>query len=727
MDENISQSFLNTQETAFRNNLNRKNKKTAHKLQQIIDRTKNQDQKLHLNEKAILNRTEVEIPGEVTTLLSLGPKFALPPNKINDIPFYHILADLEGIITTNNNERIQNTNRCRTVNIIENYIHGFNQQTRSKDPINKFFQHAKLSTKSFMKNHPEICVLSADKGNRTVIMNSKDYHQKMSVLVNDTKTYRQVNRDPTGGFQTKNNNFVKRLLNLKLIDKFTGKRLTIYNATCPRIYGQPKAHKTELPLRPVVPNVTAPTYHLAKYISEILQTSIASPYSCKNSYEFCESVNGKVLPQGYIMISLDVVSLFTNVPRNLVASNIIQHWSEIDTQINLDLFLEIIEFLMNTAYFQYGNKYYVQEYGTAMGSPISPILSELVLDTIITRALKKLPFPIPIIHKYVDDLFLVIPEDQCELVLEIFNQQEERLQFTMEKENENRLPYLDMVVVRDPNQMLKTEWFIKPIASGRMLNWHSCHQLKHKLNVANNFIDRVASLSRNDENQDIIKIIRHHLTQNNYPIKLINRMINTNQKVQRHKSQNPNHQSTHQPIINQQSQLSSSPINQNNNRTSNRPATNQHNLQPQPHNSPMHQSTLCQQDSSEMPTITTPDISSPADPTSKPDIPRTVSQNNINPSRIEEHHISTSNMVSNSISKNTTSSTANAEVAYRSVTYVPFLTERLIQCLKKDYPNVKIATRRNLTVGDLYSRVKDPKSIGSLMKVLTNTETLDQK
>ena len=265
-------------------------------------------------------------------------------------------------------------------------------------------------------------------------MYTKDYEEKMSMLVNDEDTYKNLSRDPTNKFQTKNNNFVQRLKHLKLIDTKTARGLTVYNAICPRIYGQPKAHKDSLPLRPVVPNITAPTYKLSKYLCEILQKSLSSKHNTTSSFQLCEEVNGMVLPPGFIIISLDVVSLFTNIPRNAVTKNIIHRWDEVKTNINLDLFVEMVEFCMEASYFRYKNKFYLQTYGTAMGSPLSPILAEIVLENIIDRALASIPFKIPFLRKYVDDFLMAVPANKINTVLEAFNKQEERLQFTVKWE-----------------------------------------------------------------------------------------------------------------------------------------------------------------------------------------------------------------------------------------------------------------------------------------------------
>lgn len=106
-------------------------------------------------------------------------------------------------------------------------------------------------------------------------------------------------------------------------------------------------------------------------------------------------------------------------------------------------------------------------------------------------AVSKLPFTSPVLRKFVDDLFLAIPIDQIENVIAVFNSYSSHLQFTHELEHDNRLSFLDMTVIRMPDQSMRTEWYQKPIASGRFLDFKSFHPFKQKINVATTFIQRV--------------------------------------------------------------------------------------------------------------------------------------------------------------------------------------------------------------------------------------------
>ena len=56
-----------------------------------------------------------------------------------------------------------------------------------------------------------------------------------------------------------------------------------------------------------------------------------------------------------------------------------------------------------------------------MGSPISPMLADLVLQDLKEVVLNKLSFKIYAYYRYVDDTFLIIPKNMIKETLENFN------------------------------------------------------------------------------------------------------------------------------------------------------------------------------------------------------------------------------------------------------------------------------------------------------------------
>ncbi|XP_075162993.1 uncharacterized protein LOC142235615 [Haematobia irritans] len=126
--------------------------------------------------------------------------------------------------------------------------------------------------------------------------------------------------------------------------------------------------------------------------------------------------------------------------------------------------------------------------------------------------------------KYVDDIFCIIDKDEVSNTLTTLNAFNRQIQFTMKCETEGKLPYLDTVVQRHKNQLM-LDWCQKKTASGRLINFHSNHPLRIKINTAINFINRVLNVSNVRFHETNEKKIRWILQQNDFPNDTINDLI----------------------------------------------------------------------------------------------------------------------------------------------------------------------------------------------------------
>ena len=80
-------------------------------------------------------------------------------------------------------------------------------------------------------------------------------------------------------------------------------------------------------------------------------------------------------------------------------------------------------------------KYYKQTYRTAMGSPVSVIVANLVMEEIEERAISENPKYFW--KRYVDDIITALPENSIQSFLEHLNSIESTINFTVEVESEN--------------------------------------------------------------------------------------------------------------------------------------------------------------------------------------------------------------------------------------------------------------------------------------------------
>jgi hypothetical protein len=84
--------------------------------------------------------------------------------------------------------------------------------------------------------------------------------------------------------------------------------------------------------------------------------------------------------------------------------------------------------------------------GVAMGSPLSPIVANLFMENFEERALNTYPLKPKRWKRYVDDTNVVWPHGRDELnkFLEHLNNLSDDIKFTMELEENNNIPFLDV-------------------------------------------------------------------------------------------------------------------------------------------------------------------------------------------------------------------------------------------------------------------------------------------
>ncbi|BHF63131.1 Bone morphoproteintic protein 1 [Sparganum proliferum] len=231
-----------------------------------------------------------------------------------------------------------------------------------------------------LKTDDTIVVVPADKRGATVIMDKVDYVQKANTVFNDREAYAPLAEDPTKKQAAAIKKKVNELARLKLISPNDSKFMTLSDPHIAHAYGLPKVHKPDAPLRIIVPLIGSPTYSLAKWLYRHLKhLADGSQYSIKNSQAFFEKIQGLKVSPDESILSFDVVALFSSIPHNLAIESVARRLRDNPIDIPTHHVLDMLKLCLNN-YCQFDGKYYQQVKGTPMGSPISGLLAELVLQ-----------------------------------------------------------------------------------------------------------------------------------------------------------------------------------------------------------------------------------------------------------------------------------------------------------------------------------------------------------
>ena len=127
-----------------------------------------------------------------------------------------------------------------------------------------------------------------------------------------------------------------------------------------------------------------------KYLSELLNTLTQNEYSLKDSFDAANRIN-RILPivkenEECIFGSLDVVSLFTNVPLRKSVNIILKRvYNEklIKTLLSKRLLKKLsLDTCQETAV-SFNNKLYGQKEGISMGGTLGPVLTNTTVTKVI--------------------------------------------------------------------------------------------------------------------------------------------------------------------------------------------------------------------------------------------------------------------------------------------------------------------------------------------------------
>ena len=115
--------------------------------------------------------------------------------------------------------------------------------------------------------------------------------------------------------------------------------------------------------------------------------------------------------------------------------------------------------------------------------------------------------------------------DDIQLTLDNFNAFNSNLQFTIERENGNSVPFLDTRVIRTDNNSIILDWYQKDTASGRFINYFSNHPANQKYNTVVAMKNRITHISHESFLHKNLKKLFDTFVNNGYPKHILKKLI----------------------------------------------------------------------------------------------------------------------------------------------------------------------------------------------------------
>ena len=353
-----------------------------------------------------------------------------------------------------------------------------------------------------------------------------------------TEYFTKLDKDPSEDIEKEAHTLLDEIFEDPTLDipPYLFKHLYPNNTSSPSIQPLLKDHKPDFPnckIRPIQPVTRSAIDSLDIALSHILtQVRPFLTHRIDNAQEAQERLKkvNHVLPNSYIIASLDITNMYPNMPIDSTALNVIREYLiKCEDKINLfglkiDSIMKILKFVLEHTYVAHKDHYYMQSWGIGTGLHTSCCYSEILVNYTYNKALDISTSKPLSLSNYVDDSLLIWSDkDSFNTFKNIINNIWPTLNFEEELETTNGLTFLDMRIKRDINNKITYLFHQKPTHSGHYLHFTSHCSMNIKTNLIKNEASRI---NRNCKNRDdiwpFLEKLKLDLLNSGYPEHIIN-------------------------------------------------------------------------------------------------------------------------------------------------------------------------------------------------------------
>lgn len=431
----------------------------------------------------VINKSSVEFTTRQMDMLNRGLNYAI---RMPNPPVEEIIADVEAAIKFNKEEEKAYI-RGVTTKIIEEAKNASLERNKSDIRIIKE-----------LRKKP-VYYLKADKGNRIVIMDRDDYDRQ---VVNKIKNgaYKELRMNPLPDSIKR----VERAIGecTKVIGEDNNK-VKVSNPSLPRIRCLPKIHKEGEEMREIIAATNAPTVKLASWLlQKFKDMGRVSSRTVSNRTEAIKMIQqaGRI-DKDEVLVSFDIRALYPSIPVRETMKQLeewlIKQKDSISWKYLVKEYMRLTWVCVSENQFTFRGKFYKSTDGLAMGNPLSGFLSEIFLGKMEDELQKEGLLP-RLWIRYVDDVFAICDKEELEATLRELNGRHKNIKFTMEVEDEGKLPFLDLIIKRK-DESLQFEIYRKPTHTQRFILSNSNHHIGQKMAAFNSMIHRLISIPMSDQ------------------------------------------------------------------------------------------------------------------------------------------------------------------------------------------------------------------------------------
>ena len=308
---------------------------------------------------------------------------------------------------------------------IRAFVHNVQSSLSALKPCSGQVENLTKNEKKSMvdlKDNRNIIIKKADKGSSIVVMNRTDYIKEAERQLSDTKFYKEVDNDLTEQHNNEIESLLGHLYESELITEPIFKCLTNKNPKTASLYLLPKIHKIkergQFPAgRPIISANQSPTERISAFVDENIKQALPLiPSYIKDTTHFISLVESTIIPNDCLLVTLDVTSLYTNIPNEEGISAVAKSLETNKPPFTRpQIVLRLLRMVLTKNNFSFNGRDYLQVGGTAMGTKLAPSYANIFMGELEQKLIDSSPKEPFFWKRFIDDIFMIWTHGEEEL------------------------------------------------------------------------------------------------------------------------------------------------------------------------------------------------------------------------------------------------------------------------------------------------------------------------
>lgn len=370
-----------------------------------------------------------------------------------------------------------------------------------------------------LKNRDDIVIKKADKGSTVVVLDKQAYLAEANRQLTDDRFYKKLDSDPTEEFSALITNTLDKMYENDEIGVNVYETLRPTNCGPGQFYLLPKIHKEGMPGRPIVSAIGHPTEKISEFIDLHLRPHVEDlPSYLKDTTDYLNKTPSSGLPDHTLLVTMDVTSLYTNIPHDEGIEACREVWdSRTIQQPSTESLLKLLEHVLKLNNFMFNGEHYIQISGTAMGTKMAPSYANIFMGRLERNLLLRAPFKPLSWLRFIDDIEMKWVENRDCLndFITFANSFHNSIKFTVDISSSKNV-FLDTTSTLEDGE-IKFSLHTKPTDSHLYLKPSSCHPPHTFRGIPKGLTTRIRRIcSSNEIFEEQSRILKSHLCNRGY-------------------------------------------------------------------------------------------------------------------------------------------------------------------------------------------------------------------